>query len=147
MKMTSIFEADVRRLFSGWRIWWLGVRPPIAFISTCDMIFLAAESSTGDAFELFTHAGNSWNVQSSSATVDCNGMLHRAPAPATMIFCEESSGPEYTPIMVREGGSHPQEVIWESAWPLESQESGKRRHIHPECTRSALSQLQMIDLV
>jgi hypothetical protein len=104
MKMTSIFEADVRRLFSGWRIWWLGVRPPIAFISTCDMIFLAAESSTGDAFELFTHAGNSWNVQSSSATVDCNGMIHRAPAPATMIFCGESSGPEYTPIMVREGG-------------------------------------------
>jgi hypothetical protein len=69
------------------------------------MIFLALESSPGDAFELFTHAGNSWNVQSGSATVDCNGMLHQAPAPAPTVFCGENNGRELTPIIVCEGGS------------------------------------------
>lgn len=79
------------------------------------MIFLAPESSTGDAFELFTHAGNSWNVQSSSAQP-----LRIATGCSTRrllqlwYFVGGRMVEKYTP-MFREGGSHPQEVIWEPA--------------------------------
>lgn len=74
-------------------------------------------------------------------------MLHQAPAPAPTVFCGEINGREYTPIIVGEGGfaSTGGDLKVSPAARISGERQAKTNH--PECTRSAQFQLQMVDLV